>query len=640
MTQTRARAISDQVFRARWLKAVMQPVGLIVMVTVLIFGVLAARAQEEIIKSHGISTFGDLKYPADFKHLDYVNPDAPKGGEMSIWAFGSYDSMHPYTIKGRAERLSSIFFESLLAGTDDTIGEAYCLLCESLEYPKDRSWVIFNLRPEARFSDGSPLTAEDVEFSYQTFLTKGLNSFRVQLAKKVESVEMLDPHRIKFTFKKGIPTRDVIQDVGGIPVFSKADFVKKNFDFTESTLDHMLGSAPYVVDKLEVGQSATYKRNPDYWGEKLPINIGRNNFDRIRIEYYADYNAAFEGFKGGSYTFRNEASSKIWATGYDFPAIKDGTIVKATLPSGDKATGQAFIINMRRAKFQDPRVREAIGLMFNFEWSNETLFYGLYERINSFWDNSYLAATGLPTPAEKAILEPLADILPPGVLDSEPVTQYVSSPRRPLDRKALRKASDLLEAAGWTVGSDGMRRNARGELLTVEFLNDSQTFNRVINPYVENLKRLGVDARHTFIDNAQMQQRERPPSYDFDIITGNLATSYIPGTELRQYFGSETADTSTFNKTGLKSEAVDKLIDIVLAAKTQEELTTSVHALDRVLRALRIWVPQWNKNVHTVAYYNMYEHPETLPPYALGNLDFWWYNAEKGEKLKAAGAFQ
>ncbi len=607
---------------------------------VLPFMVQSLRAEEEIIRAHAISTFGNLKYGPDFGHLDYVNPDAPKGGEISEWAFGSFDSMHPYTIKGRAGALSSIFFESLLTGTADTIGESYCLLCESLEYPQDRAWVIFNLRPGARFSDGSPLTADDVAFSYETFLTEGLTSFRVQLAKKVESVEVLGPHRIRFTFRADVPKRDVIQDVGGIPVFSKADFEARDFRFTESTLEPLIGSGPYVLDRLDVGQTIVYRRNPDYWGADLPINRGRNNFDRIRIEYYADYNAAFEGFKGGTYTFRNEAASKIWATGYDFPAVKEGIVIKEALPNGDKAPGQAFIFNLRREKFRDPRVREAIGLMFNFEWSNERLFYGLYARINSFWENSYLAAEGPPSPGERAILEPLADILPPGVLDQPAVVQHVSTPKRPLDRKALRKAAALLDAAGWKVGADGMRRNAKGELLTVEFLNDSQTFNRVINPYVENLKRLGVDARHVFVDNAQMEVRTRPPSYDFDIITSMVRTGYIPGTELRQYFGSETADSSAFNLMGLKNEAVDRLIDVVLEAGTQEELTTSVHALDRVLRALRFWVPQWHKNVHTVAYYNMYAHPEELPPYALGELDFWWYDAEKAAALKASGALR
>lgn len=596
-------------------------------------------ARAEVMVSHGISTFGDLKYPADFPHFDYVNPDAPKGGEMSIWGFGGFDSMNPYSIKGRAEGLSSIFYETLLTGTADEIGATYGLLAETLEYPEDRSWVIFNLRPEARFSDGSPVTAEDVVFSYETFLTKGLSSFRTQLSKKVEAAEVLGPGRVKFTFKEGIPTRDLPRDVGSIPVFSKQHYIANGLDLEESSLTPMLGSGPYVLERLEVGESSLYRRNPDYWGANLPINIGRNNFDFIRVEYYADYNAAFEGFKGGTYTFRNEASSKIWATGYDFPAIQKGHVVKAELKHGDKATGQGFIFNMRREKFQDVRVREALSLMFNFEWSNKTLFYGLYDRVNSFWDNSPLAAKGLPSEAELELLRPLADVLPAGVLDSEPVTQYVSSDKRQLDRKALRRASALLDEAGWTVGDDGMRRNAKGELLRVSILNDSQTFNRVINPFVENLKALGVDASHEFIDNAQMTVRERPPAYDFDMVTGFMQTSYIPGTGLRQYFGSETADTSTFNKAGLKSPAVDALIEVVLAAQTQEELNVAISALDRVLRAERPWIPQWNKNAHTVAYFDMYEHPDPLPPFELGNLDFWWYNAEKAEKLKADGAF-
>lgn len=599
-------------------------------------GIIPSLARAEIITSHGISTFGELKYPADYPHLDYVNPDAPKGGEISVWAFGSFDSMNPYTTKGRAAGLSSVFFESLLAGTADEIGALYGLLAQSIEYPEDRSEVIFNLHPEARFSDGSALTAEDVVFSYELLREKGLPSFRAQLAQKVELAEVLDPQRVRFVFKKDIPTRDLIQDVGALPVFSKADYEENGRDFEESSLEPLLGSGPYVLGRMDIGQTIVYDRNPDYWGADLPMNIGRNNFDAIRIEYYADYNAAFEGFKGGSYTFRNEASSKIWATAYDFPSLGKGHVIKAELPNGNKATNQAWAFNLRREMFQDRRVRRAIGLMFNFEWSNETLFYGIYDRPSSFWDNSYLEAEGLPSPEELAILEPLADILPPGVLDQPAYVWPENSPRQ-LDRSALRAASALLDEAGWEVGDDGMRRKD-GKVLAIEFLNDSQTFDRVINPFVENLKRLGVDARHTRIDNAQAEARERPPEFDFDIVTTFMTTAYIPGTELRQYFGTETADTSTFNKMGLKSEAVDTVIDVVLDAETQAELEVAIKALDRVLRAELFWIPQWNKNTHTVAYFDMYEHPETLPPYALGNLDFWWWNAEKAAKLKAEGA--
>lgn len=625
-----AKAKANETAIAPWL---VWPVALIL----LLMSVLAAQA-ETIIKAHGISTFGPLKYPAGFKHLDYVNPDAPKGGEISEWAFGSFDSMHPYTIKGRGGGLSSIFFESLLTGTADEIGASYGLLAETLEYPEDRSWVIFNLRPEAKFSDGSPLTAEDVLFSFETFRDKGLSSFRAQLQKKVASAEVLDPHRIKFVFNEDVPKRDLIQDVGGLPVFSKADFIARDFQFEDSTLEPMMGSGAYVLDKLDVGQSITYRRNPDYWGANLPINIGQNNFDIIRIEYFADYNSAFEGFKGGAYTFRNEASSKIWATGYEFPALEKGWVVKREIPHGNKAPGQSFIFNLRREKFQDPRVREAIGLMFNFDWSNKTLFYGIYDRESSFWANTDLGATGLPDEGELAILEPLADILPDGVLNAEPFV-WPNGSERQIDRKLLRRAGKLLDEAGWIVGDDGMRRNAAGETLKVELLNDSQTFDRVLNPYVENMRRLGIDAVHTRIDNAQMEQRERPPSYDFDMVTAFMQTSYIPGTELRQYYGSETANSSAFNKMGLQSEAVDKVIDVVLDAKTQEGLNTAISALDRVLRAEKFAVPEWFKGAHTVAYYDMFKHPDNLPPYALGELSFWWYDAERGAELKAAGAF-
>jgi microcin C transport system substrate-binding protein len=601
---------------------------------------ITARA-ETVITAHGISTFGELKYPADFPHLEYVNPDAPKGGEISIWTFGGFDSMNPYSVKGRAAALASAAYESILTGTADEIGSAYCLLCETLEYPEDRSWVIFNLRPEARFADGSPLTADDVAFSYQTFLTKGLTDFRTVLSQQVEKVEVLGPHRVKFTFKTGVPTRDLPQDMGGLPILSRAHYEANGLDLEESSMTPFLGSGQYQLDRMEVGKTLVYRRNPDYWGANLPINRGQGNFDTIRIEYYADYNAAFEGFKAGNYTFRNEASSISWATGYDFPAVAAGHVKKVELPSGAKASGQAFLFNMRQPKFQDPRVREAIGLMFNFEWSNETLFYGLYARIHSIWENSWLQATGVPSPEEVAILQPLVTegLLPASILTDEAV-MAPSSGARQLDRGNLRRASALLDDAGWAVGNDGLRRNAAGEVLRVEFLNDSPSFDRIINPFVENLRSLGIDALATRVDNAQMESRTRPPSYDFDIVTGNARSGYFSGSELKQYYGSETADVSAFNIMGLKSPAVDRLIDVVLAADSNDALTVATKALDRVLRAEKFWVPQWYKATHTIAYYDLFEHPENLPPYALGELSFWWYNAEKSAALRAAGALR
>ena len=587
--------------------------------------------------SHGISTFGDLKYDKDFKHLSYVNPDAPKGGEISFWAFGSFDSMHPYTRKGRAGAYSSIFFESLLEGTSDEIDSAYGLVAKEIEYPEDRSWVIFTLRRQVTFSDGSPLTAKDVLFSYKLLKEKGLPSFRAVLEKDIQTAELISDFKIKFIFNDDVPKRDLINTVGGLPIFSKKYFVDNKVDFESSTLTPALGSGPYILDKVDVGKQIIYKKNPTYWGNDLPINKGRYNFDQFRIEYFADYNSAFEGFKAGTYTFRNEASSKIWATGYDFPALEKNWVKKTTLPDGNLSSGQSFVLNLRREKFQDIKVRKAIGLMFNFEWSNSTLFYGLYERINSFWDNSDLKASGLPVNQELQILNKYKSILDASNF-SEEVFTFPKSSLKQLDRKNLRQASRLLDDAGWEVGDDGLRRNSEGKTLDVEILNDSQAFDRIINPYIENLKKLGINAANIKIDNAQMTDRRR--KFDFDMLVGFLSTQLTPGSELEQYFGSESADFSIFNLTGIKDQGVDAIIKEVRAAESREELGFAIRALDRTLRNKVIWVPQWFKNKHTIAYYDMFEHPENLPPYDFGVLNTWWLNSDKYNNLKDQGALK
>jgi microcin C transport system substrate-binding protein len=602
-----------------------------------IFGAMSLRADEAITKTHGFNFFGELKYPADYKHLDYVNPDAPKGGEISIWTMGTFDSFNPYTRKGRAGALASAPFESLLEGTSDEVGTSYGLLAETLEYPEDQSWVIFNMRPEARFSDGTPVTADDVAFTYELFLNEGLASYRAILGQIVTGVEILGPHRIKYSFADDASRRDAIPIVGGLPVKSKAWFAKTGAKLDESRMEPAIGSGPYVLDSYDINKRITYKRNPDYWGKDLPFNKGRGNFDTIRIEYFADSNAAFEGFKSGAYTFRQENSSKSWATAYDFPALDEGHVIKTLLPDGGMATGQSYVMNLRRDKFDDIRVRQAVGLLFNFEWSNESLFYGQYARINSFWENSELAAEGMPSDAELALLEPISDLLPAGVIDGEAVMAPVSG-NRTLDRKNLRKASALLDEAGWTVGDDGLRRNAAGETLTIEIIEDSPTFDRVHLPFIDNLKAAGIDAIYSRIDPAQMTDRSR--NYDFDMMVDQFPMSLEPSSGLKQYFGSETADQSVFNSMGLKSEAVDALIENVVNAQNKADLATSVKALDRTLRAYYFWVPQWFNNTYRVAYWNMYEHPETLPPFALGNLDFWWYNAEKAADLKAKGVLR
>ena len=602
-----------------------------------IFGAMSLRADEAITKTHGFNFFGELKYPADYKHLDYVNPDAPKGGEISIWTMGTFDSFNPYTRKGRAGALASAPFESLLEGTSDEVGTSYGLLAETLEYPEDQSWVIFNMRPEARFSDGTPVTADDVAFTYELFLNEGLASYRAILGQIVTGVEILGPHRVKYSFADDASRRDAIPIVGGLPVKSKAWFEKTGAKLDESRMEPAIGSGPYVLDSYDINKRITYKRNPDYWGNDLPFNKGRGNFDTIRVEYFADSNAAFEGFKSGAYTFRQENSSKSWATAYDFPALDEGHVIKTLLPDGGMATGQSYVMNLRRDKFDDIRVRQAVGLLFNFEWSNESLFYGQYARINSFWENSELAAAGMPSDTELALLEPIADLLPAGVIDGEAVMAPVSG-NRTLDRKNLRKASALLDEAGWTVGDDGLRRNAAGERLTIEIIEDSPTFDRVHLPFIDNLKAAGIDAIYSRIDPAQMTDRSR--NYDFDMMVDQFPMSLEPSSGLKQYFGSETADQSVFNSMGLKSEAVDTLIEHVMNAQNKAELATSVKALDRTLRAYYFWVPQWFNDAYRVAYWDMYEHPETLPPFALGNLDFWWYNAEKAADLKAKGVLR
>ncbi len=616
-------------------KATRIAVAGLAVISVLAGPATGSEDEQDIIVSHGISTFGDLGYEADFENLDYVNVDAPKGGEIAMWAYGGFDSMNPYTRKGLAGSLSSIFFESLLEGTLDRVSDAYGLLAKSLTYPVDRSWVEFEMRPEARFSNGTPVTAEDVYYSYELFLNGGLLSFRAELEKAVASAEILGPHRIRFNFNTDQTTRDYPALVGGLPVFSKKWFEETGAQLDESRLEPAIGSGPYVLDSMDVNRQIIYRRNPDYWGYHLPGNQGRHNFDTIRIEYFADTNSAFEAFKAGEYTFRAEYNSKIWATGYDFPAIENGWAKRDTPPDGDVGSGQSFLFNLRREKFQDPRVREAMGLMFNFEWTNKTLFYDLYKRINSFWENTYLAATGLPSEAELALLNPLRDMLPESVFTEHPVMAPISGSRR-LDRKNLREASRLMDEAGWIVGDDGMRRNGAGDTLDVEFLSASDSFARVINPYVENLKQLGVNARFSLVDVAQYTQRER--DRDWDIITGSFGFGFEPGVGLRQYLSSEHVN-GVFNESGLTNEAVDQLIEHVIAARSADEIKIAVRALDRVLRSLKFWVPHWYRDFHTVVYYDIFRRPEVVPPYGLGVLDFWWFDQDRAAELEEAGAF-
>lgn len=598
------------------------------------------RAEEPIITSHGFAEFGELKYPDGFAHFDYVNPEAPKGGELSVSAVGTFDSMNPFTRKGRAGALSSQHFESLMIESYDEPGSYYGLIAESLEYPESQDWVIFNLRPEARFSDGSPVTAQDVVFSHNILLDQGLKSYAEAVRKRIPLAEALGPHQVKFHFSPDFPRRAMITQVAGTPVFSKAWFEAdpENRRLDEPRLDPGIGSGPYILEQVEINQRIRYVRNPDYWGKDLSVNIGRHNYDAIRVEYFGDAIAAMEGFKAGVYTLRTENNSKSWATAYDFDAVTVGDVIKDQIADGNVPAANGFVMNLLRPKFQDIRVREAVQLAFNFEWTNESLQYGLFRHRSSFWQDSDLEAKGIAEGAELAALEALSDLIDPAILTTEPVMAHSSKARRPNDRRNLRRAMMLLDEAGWAVGDDGLRRNSAGETLTIEFLLDSPTLERIVGPYVSNLRAMGVDAELNRVDYAQYTSRRREK--DFDMVSFAYRTSLEPSTGLYQQYGSEAHEYSVFNPAGLADPAVDALIGNIVDAKTQEQLYSNTRALDRVLRAKRFMVPTWYLDVSWVAYWNMYAYPENLPPYDTGLFDLWWIDSEREAALKASGALR
>ncbi|MEM6478708.1 MAG: extracellular solute-binding protein, partial [Pseudomonadota bacterium] len=510
-----ARAISRTETKRRW-----SIIGLAGLTLIALAGLARAESHENVTVTHGYNFFGALAYPdPDFPHLRYVNPDAPKGGEISISAQGTFDSFNPYTLKGNNAALSSIGDEDVLTSFADDPTSVYCFLCETMEYPEDLSWVIFNLRPEVTFSDGRPATAEDIEFAFNSFMADGLPSFRQAFGSFIESVEVLGPHRIKYNFNADSPPRDRIGLAGIIGPLHRDWYEETGATIDSTRNEPHPGTGAYVLESFDFSRQVIYARNPDYWGKDLNINQGRQNFDRIRIEYFGDSTAAFEGFKAGAYTFRTENTSRIWATSYNFQDIEDGFVVKDELDDCSLGRMQSFIFNLRREKFQDPRVREAIRLMFNFEWSNESLFFGLYERPNSFWEFSDNQAKGLATPEEIAILQPLVDegLLDASILEEEAIIPPASGARQ-FDRSNARRAQALLEEAGWIANPDnnGLREKD-GETLEVVFLESSPAFDRIINPYVENLRNIGVDASLERVDPAQEQERAR--AFDFDMTT-------------------------------------------------------------------------------------------------------------------------
>ena len=578
---------------------------------------------------HGLSVFGDLKYKPDFKNFDYVEPSAPKGGRLSTQGTGAlqtFDSLNAFILKGDAAQMLELTFDSLMVRAMDEPDAIYGLVAASADLAPDRMSVTFKVRPEARFSDGSTLSAADVAFSFAALKEKGHPAIRLQL-RDVVKAEAVDAQTVRYTFQ-GTSVRDLPFIVAGLPILSKAYFATREFD--QTTLEPILGSGPYKVGEFKQGTFVTYQRRDDYWAKDLPVNRGRYNFDQVRIEYFRDRTAELQNLKAGGFDLREEFTSKEWATGYDIAAVREGRLVKLVLPDANPSGAQGYHFNMRKPKFQDVRVRRALGLAFDFEWTNKSLFYDAYKRSESYFENSDMKAKGKPTPEELALLEPFRASLPAEVF-AEPVAQPVSDASGN-DRKLLREAARLLDEAGFAI-KDGKRVNAAGDVLDIEFLITDPTSERILGPYVKNLNAIGVAAMIRRVDVPQYQRRVK--AFEFDCVTARFVMRLTPGLEVKNYWSSEAAATEgSFNLAGIKSPAIDALITRIVAATSRAELLTATRAMDRVLRTGHYWVPQWYSAAHRIAYWDKFARPAVKPLYDRGIIDTWWYDAEKGAKLR------
>jgi microcin C transport system substrate-binding protein len=582
-------------------------------------------ADPDVFVGAAIAMHGDTKYPPGFTHFDYANPDAPKGGEVHEYAIGTFDNLNPYILKGvPAAGIGGVYDRLMVSSADEPFTE-YGLVAQSIEVPKDRSWVIFTLRPEAKFHDGTQMTPDDVVWTFDTLKAKG-HPFYAAYYRSVTKAEALPERKVKFTFAPG-DNRELPLILGELPVLSKAFYASHPFE--ETTLEPPLGSGPYKVAAVDPGRSITYELVQDYWGKDLPVNKGLYNFGRIRFDYYRDDNVALEAFKAGSYDLREEASAKSWATGYQSPALSNNWFNKVEIPNESPQGMQAFAFNVRHDIFKDARVRDALTYGFDFEWSNKTLFYGQYTRTESFFSNSELASSGLPSPDELKLLEPLRDQIPPEVF-----TATYEAPKTDGSgniRPNLATALKLLEQAGYVVKDSKMVDAKTGAPLSFEVLLDEPAFERVTQPFVQNLLRLGVDAHIRTVDTAQYKQRL--DNFDFDMIVATYPESLSPGNEQRDFWSSESADIAGgSNYIGIKDKAIDKLVDLVIAAPDREGLETRVHALDRVLLWHHYVIPQWHLTHYRVAYWDKFGRPPISPKYALA-ISSWWIDPAKSEAL-------
>jgi len=595
-----------------------------------------AQAADER-ESHGLSVFGDLKYPTDFPHLDYVNPSAPKGGVFSQigpmrlynQSFLTFNSLNSYILKGDGAQGMELTFASLMARAYDEFDALYGFAARSVRVSADGRVYHFTLRPQARFHDGSRLTAHDVAFSLTILKEKG-HPIITQLLRECESAEAFDDETVvvRFIEKRA---RDVPLFVAALPIFSRAYYSGRPFD--ETTLDIPLGSGAYRVARFEAGRYIEYERVKDWWGAELPIMRGQYNFDTVRYEYYRDREVGFEGFTAKNYLFREEFTSRTWATRYDFPAIRDGRVKRDIIPDDTPSGAQGWFMNTRRDKFKDRGLREALIYAFDFEWTNKNIMYGSYERTHSVFQNSEMMAKGKPTADELALLEPFRGQVPNEVF-GEPFVPPVTDGSGQ-DRALLRKASQLLQEAGWTI-KDGKRINAKGERISLEFLIEEPSFQPHHMPFIKNLGTIGIDATLRVID--PVQYRRRVDEFDFDITVQRFNFTGTPGDSLRTFFTSRAAAIKgSQNLAGMADPAIDALVEQVIAADSRPALNVACRALDRVIRSGRYWIPHWYKATHWLAYWDVFDRPPTKPRYWRGVLETWWYDRDKAAKLERAG---
>ncbi|HEU4381590.1 MAG TPA: extracellular solute-binding protein [Hyphomicrobiaceae bacterium] len=589
-------------------------------------------------KHHALSLVGAPKYAADFKHFDWVNPNAPKGGALRQFAEGSFDSINPFSFKGQKASDLGLLYDALMVDSPDEASTQYCLICEWVSYPADFSSVTFKLRPEARFSDGKPITVEDVIYSLEA--QKKANRQAEHYYKNVVKAEKTGDNEVTFTFDtKG--NRELPHIVGQLNVLPKHYWEGKDAngtprDITGTTLEPPVGSGAYRIKDVAPGRAITYERVPDYWAKDLPVMRGQWNFDLISVDYFRERTAGFETFKTGRLDVWNENVAKDWMTAYDFPAVKNGQIKKERYEVDRVAPMQAFVFNMRRPQFQDARVRQAFNLAFDFEHINKQLLYNMYVRTESFFDHSELKASGLPAGRELEILKEVQAEIPSEVFTTEYKNPVNASPEA--RRANLRKAAHLLDQAGWKrdpKATDTLLRDASGQTLKAEILLGSPTFERHTLTYLSELKLLGIDATLRVVDSAQYQRRRR--TYDFDITFAAFGQSESPGNEQRYFWGSAAADQEGgANTIGIKNPAIDKLIDRVIFAKDRAELVAATKALDRVLLWNHYVVPHWHYPYERIVYWDKYRHPDKLPSRAISFERVWWYDDAAAKKLGEA----